>query len=346
MHLQDALLSPPVALTAWTVSAGLIGYSSYKLKKELDASRKIPLMGIMGAFIFTAQMINFTIPGTGSSGHLGGGLLLAALLGPWGGFLTISSVLIVQALFFADGGLLALGANIFNLGFFPCFIAFPFIYKPLKDSNPYSLRSILAAGLAVIVGLQLGSLAVVFQTLFSGITELTFLPFLTLMQPIHLAIGLVEAGVTIGIIGFIYKVRPDILDTPGDDNNNRLSMIRFIFLFAILSVLIGGFMSHLASQHPDGLEWSIEKTAGTEEIHGNQNALSSFLQGIQEKISFLPDYDFARQDHGESVETESTAGLSPGTTLSGIIGGFITFIAVAAAGFFIKLTRKPQSVAD
>ena len=85
--------------------------------------RRVPLMGVLGAFVFAAQMVNFAIPGTGSSGHLGGGLLLAILLGPRAAFIVIASVLIVQALFFADGGLLALGCNVFNLGFFPAFVA-------------------------------------------------------------------------------------------------------------------------------------------------------------------------------------------------------------------------------
>ena len=128
MHMADALLSPTVGTAMWGLTAGAIALSSRKVSRLLDDSR-IPLMGVMGAFIFAVQMINFTIPGTGSSGHLGGGLMLAILLGPHAAFLTMASVLIVQALFFADGGLLALGCNIFNLGIFPCFIAYPFIYR-------------------------------------------------------------------------------------------------------------------------------------------------------------------------------------------------------------------------
>ena len=110
MHMADALLSPAVGGTMWAASALSIAYSSKKLRSEAD-DRKVPLMGVLGAFVFAAQMINFTIPATGSSGHLGGGLLLAILLGPHAAFLTIASVLVVQALFFADGGLLALGCK-------------------------------------------------------------------------------------------------------------------------------------------------------------------------------------------------------------------------------------------
>ena len=130
MHMADALISPAVGGTMWAASAATIAYCSKKVKEDLD-ERKVPLMGVLGAFVFAAQMINFTIPATGSSGHLGGGMLLAILLGPYAAFLVIASVLVVQALFFADGGLLALGCNIFNLGFFPAFIAYPLIYKKI-----------------------------------------------------------------------------------------------------------------------------------------------------------------------------------------------------------------------
>jgi len=118
MHMADALLSPAVGATMWAGSMAAIGYSSRKLKENID-NRTIPLMGVLGAFIFAAMMINFTIPGTGSSGHLGGGMILAVILGPYAAFLVMASVLIVQALFFADGGLLALGCNIWNLGIYP-----------------------------------------------------------------------------------------------------------------------------------------------------------------------------------------------------------------------------------
>ncbi len=129
MHMADALLSPAVGATFWAGTLAAIGCASKKLKENID-DKMIPLMGVMGAFIFASQMINFTIPGTGSSGHIGGGMILAIILGPYAAFLAMASVLTVQALFFADGGLLALGCNIWNLGIYPCFFAYPLIYKP------------------------------------------------------------------------------------------------------------------------------------------------------------------------------------------------------------------------
>ncbi len=175
MHMADALLSPAVGGAMWAATAVTVAYCARKVRDDLDES-KIPLMGVAGAFVFAAQMLNFTIPATGSSGHLGGALMLAILLGPEAAFLVIASVLAVQALFFADGGLLALGANIFNLGFFPAFVAYPLIYRRIVGDGPAfdRRRVIVGSMLAAIVGLQLGAFAVVLETTASGITELPF----------------------------------------------------------------------------------------------------------------------------------------------------------------------------
>jgi dihydroneopterin aldolase len=117
MHMADALLSPAVAGTMYACSTAVAAYSVTKIRKE-DDQTKIPTMGIMGAFVFAAQMINFTIPGTGSSGHLCGGMLLSAMLGAPAGFLTMIGILLIQCLMFADGGLMALGANVWNMAFY------------------------------------------------------------------------------------------------------------------------------------------------------------------------------------------------------------------------------------
>jgi cobalt/nickel transport system permease protein len=195
MHMADALLSPEVGGSMWAASGAVLAWSAKKINSEMD-SRKIPLMGVLGAFIFAAQMINFAIPGTGSSGHLGGGMILAALLGPPAGFLVMASILTVQALFFADGGILALGCNIFNLGFFPCFVAYPLIFRVIAGNKLSHGRIAAASIISAIIALQLGSLFVVLETVLSGVSELTFRSFITVMQPIHLAIGFIEGVVT------------------------------------------------------------------------------------------------------------------------------------------------------
>ena len=172
MHMADALISPAVGGTMWVATAATAVYCAKKVREENDPT-KIPLMGVLGAFIFAAQMLNFTIPATGSSGHLGGGLILAILLGPYAAFLTIASVLTVQALFFADGGLLALGCNIFNLGFFPAFVAYP-LFKMIVRDKWTTGRVVGGSIVGAEVALLLGSFAVVAQTALSGVSSLPF----------------------------------------------------------------------------------------------------------------------------------------------------------------------------
>ena len=265
MHMADALLSPAVGGTMVAVTAGLTAYSARKLKDSPDESR-VPLMGVLGAFIFAAQMINFSIPGTGSSGHLGGGMILAILLGPYAAFLVLSSVLVVQALFFADGGILALGCNIFNMAFFPCFLAYPFIYKIITGNKPTRKTILLGATLSAAAGLQLGAFSVVMQTLASGISELPFGTFLLLMQPIHLAIGLVEGIVTTAVVTFAWNARPEVLLSAAQNAPIKgISLRKFLAGLAVAAIITGGALSWFASSYPDGLEWSMARTAGTEE---------------------------------------------------------------------------------
>ena len=309
MHMADALLSPTVGAVMWTATAAITAYSARKVQKQLD-DRKIPLMGAIGAFVFAAQMINFAIPGTGSSGHLGGGLLLAILLGPHAAFITISSVLTVQALFFADGGLLALGSNIFNLGFIPCYICYPLIYKTVVAGRLQHKRVVTASILAAVVGLQLGSLAVVLQTYFSNISSLPFSSFLLMMQPIHLAIGLVEGIATAGIVSFIWKARPEIMEiTSADKSSNRLSLNKVVVGLLVVALITGGGLALFSSGHPDGLEWSIENVAGNSQLTPAGKIQETFAT-LQNKISFFPDYNFKDNDSVSSLES------SPATSIN------------------------------
>ncbi len=282
MHMADALLSPMVGGAFWAVSGMLISYSAKKVSQEADAS-KTPLMGVLGAFVFAAQMINFTIPGTGSSGHLGGGLLLTILLGPYRAFITLASVLIMQCLFFADGGLLALGCNIFNLAFFPAFIAFPFIYRVIAG-NSASPQNIAAGSMtAAVVALLMGAFSVVVETLLSGITELPFSTFILFMLPIHLAIGIVEGLVTCAVLLFVLKTEPTLLT--GQPASSRPHFI--LAVFSVVALITGVGLSCVASSHPDGLEWSIAKVKGTGTVSGSPVHPGTGLSGIIGSLSVL-----------------------------------------------------------
>jgi cobalt/nickel transport system permease protein len=344
MHMADALLSPAVGGTMWAASAGAIAFCSAKVSKEPD-DRKVPLMGVLGAFLFAAQMINFTIPATGSSGHLGGGLLLTILLGPYAAFLTISSVLMVQALFFADGGLLALGCNIFNLGIFPAFIAYPLIYRPMAGVAPSTSRVAAASIAAAVAGLQLGAFSVVLETTLSGISSLPFTAFISLMQPIHLAIGIIEGIVTAIIVGFVHKARPDIFTDK--DKGKASIMMGIIPGLLALALITGGFISWFASEHPDGLEWSIKKVTGREELERSKDRIHSALSGIQKKLAFLPDYNFSKPEmtraaQGTESSGEKTGGSRAGKSLAGIVGALVTLGIAVLAGYIL---RKRQEVA-
>ena len=214
MHMADALLSPAVGGVMYAASGAAIAYSAIKVKKDELSEKKLPVMAVTGAFVFAAQMINFTIPGTGSSGHIGGGILLAAMLGGFPALLSLAAVLIIQCLFFADGGLLALGCNIFNIGVIPCLLVYPLIFKPIVKKGLTYRRITVASIVSVVAGLQIGAFGVVLQTLASGVTQLPFGTFAALMQPIHLAIGLIEGVITAAIVCFVYKCARKSLIAP------------------------------------------------------------------------------------------------------------------------------------
>ena len=304
MHVADSLLTPAVGAALWVASAAVLGWSSRRVR-HADQDHIVPLMGVLGAFVFAAQMINFTIPLTGSSGHIGGGLLLSILLGPHAAFLVIASVLTVQALVFADGGVLALGANLFNLGAFPCFVGYLLVYHPMIGNAPLQatrLRMVGGIVLACVVGLQLGALGVVLETTLSGISDLPMAVFLLLMQPIHLAIGLVEGAATAAVVLFLRRERPDIFlrETTSSASSGEASgrSIRPLLVrLGLASALFAGVLSWFASPQPDGLEWSLAH-AGTHQT-----------EPTPEKV--WPAVD----------ETESVAGLlGAGTTLCLVVG--------------------------
>ena len=333
MHMADALLSPTVGLAMNAISVAAIGVSAAKVKKDELGEKVIPIMGVAGALVFAGQMINFTIPATGSSGHIGGGILLAGLLGGIPAFLTIAAVLIIQCLFFADGGLLALGCNIFNMGAIPCLVVYPFYRRFLKSGNDYKRLSIASIA-AVVISLELGAFCVVLQTLLSGVTELPFGTFAALMLPVHLAIGIIEGIVTATILCFIYKMRPEIIDSARlSERLHGVSTKKALIALAALTILIGGALSLFVSANPDGLEWAIGKT--TEKVFGAEMELEAgggifeSAASVRDSIAFLPDYAFA-SDPENPV----------GTSVSGIAGATITFILAGAAGFIISVVKK------
>lgn len=331
MHMSDALVSPPVFAVTGALSLALVGLAAWKVTRdsrdpgtaEGSSEHIVPLMGVMGAFVFAAQMINFSIPGTGSSGHLVGGILLSAILGPWAALLTLSSVLVIQCLLFADGGFMALGANILNMAVMSCLVAYPLVFRPLvrRDASPG--RIIAASLLASVVGLELGALAVTLETEASGITALPLGRFLLFMLPIHLFIGIGEGVATAAVLGVVRRYKPELLHglrTEGGASGKR-KFGRALAAIALAALLIGGSFSWIASSDPDGLEWSIAKTAGQTEPEAAPDGLHRAAAAMQETTALMPDYN---------------------TTFAGLLGSGAILLVVLGASRLFRAGEKQE----
>lgn len=325
MHMGDALISATVGGTFWAVSGGALAAASRRLRREGD-ERRVPLMGVLGAFVFAVQMVNFAIPGTGSSGHLVGALMLAALLGPPAALLVMGSVLLVQALFFADGGLLAFGCNLFNMGILPIFVAFPLFYAPLARRGRPGLGALLAA----VIGMELGALAVSLETLASGLAGLSFRAFLLALLPIHLPIGLVEGVATALVLRFVAKARPGLLEPRAEPAGRRI-----LALALGAAVLTAGLLSWAASRQPDGLAWATSRGAPTLGAAPG-TALHRLAAAFQRRTAFLPDYALPGPSGGALRQRG-------GTSLAGLLGGAATLALVAGAGWLLGRHRASRT---
>lgn len=340
MHMADALISPAVGGAAWAATAATTVYCARKVRTDADPA-KVPLMGVLGAFVFAAQMINFQIPGTGSSGHIGGGLLLAILLGPEAAFLVIASVLTVQSLFFADGGLLALGCNIFNLGVFPAFVAYPMIFKRNVGTRWSTPRIVVASVVAGVVGLELGALGVALQTAMSGISSLPFSTFSVLMLAIHLAIGVVEGVVTAAVVLFVRQAQPELLARASEDRSvGGLRLGPMMAGFLVAALVLGGGLSYFASTDPDGLEWSIARVTGSDELAAESaGVLHNAALRFQEKTALFPDYE-AKAPAQADDRTRASDGVTGGSPIATLVGLAVTAVVFVVA---IRFARRRGS---
>lgn len=355
MHMSDALLSPAVGGALWGGAGALLSYSAARLRREGN-EQIVPLMGVLGAFVFGAQMINFAIPGTGSSGHISGGILLAILLGPWASFIVLASVVIVQCLFFADGGLLALGANIINMGLFSCFVGYAMYWLiAMKKHSPLFLSLTIIA--ATIMSAEMGAGCVAIETFLSGRSDIPFDRFLGIMAAIHLPIGLIEGLVTLGVLKFVRRVRPDAIEKGlGVMTMEKLNIVSWkanlwIAILAMWALLIAGGLSWFASSRPDGLEYSLGKVKAVE-ASGEASGVKGKLAKVQEKLAVFPDYTFAQEKREttggrptvsagmSAVEEKRLSAPNAGTSLSGIVGSAGVAILVCMVGGIILVFRQ------
>ena len=323
MHMANELLTPPVAVGFIVVAAAVLAFASWRTRVRFDPA-KIPLMGVMGAFVFAAQMINFPVlPGT--SGHFVGGVLLAILLGPHAATLVMASILIVQCLIFQDGGLLALGTNILNMGVIPCYVGYG-LFNLVAGRMPGAGRLYAAVFVASMIGIVAGAAMVPVEVALSGVASVPLSQFLLVMVGMHLLIALGEAVITFLVIGYLSKVRPQSLGAVAEKLRPAgagLSRGTVLASLLIVALLLGGVVSHLASPFPDALEskTSPENVTANVLVKANENPIVEKVSQFQERTAPLPDYQW--------------------TSFSGIIGTVLTLFIVYLTGRALR--RQPDA---
>lgn len=304
MHIPDGFLSLPVSLALWLLSIAFIGVALRRVERNLREN-DLPLMGVLAAAIFAGQMLNFPVTG-GTSGHLLGAALAAILLGPYPAMLVMTAVVSVQAILFQDGGLLAMGANLFNMavvGVWTSYGVYAFIRRLLGENR----RGLLAGGFAAAwVSIFLAALACALQLALSGTTPASLA--VPAMGAIHALIGIGEGLITVGALAFLYAARRDLLEAP----QHRAALDRPVWLGGALIAVLLVIASPLASSHPDGLESVAEQLR--------------FLETAQPPLyEIIPDY------------------LLPGISneaLATILAGLIGLVVVTGAALSTALLRR------
>jgi cobalt/nickel transport system permease protein len=243
MHIPDNFLSIAVSLICWAITIVILGIAISRTNKSLG-EKQVPLMGVMAAFIFAAQMINFPVLG-GTSGHLLGGVLAAITLGPWAGMLVMTAVIAVQGLLFQDGGLVVMGANILNMGLLTAAVGYG-LYRSVIGRN--RVTKLAVAGLAAWLSVMAGALSTALQIWLSGNAEVQII--VPAMLFVHTFIGLGEALITVAALSLILSNRPDLLDEKSGSTKGGRGWVFVGVLIALAVVLL----SPLASADPDGLE--------------------------------------------------------------------------------------------
>jgi len=306
MHIPDGFLTVPVALVGWIVMSVVVGIALRQTRHQLG-ERQIPLMGILAAFIFAAQMINFPVMG-GTSGHLIGGALIGILLGPWAAVLVMTTVVAVQAVLFQDGGLLALGFNTINMGILAPFVGHTVYSRLCKVLKKELAAAAIAAWLTVIIA----AAATALELAISGTSPLDVA--LPAMLGIHALIGVGEALITVSALAFIRQTRPDLLRTavPIAKGSGWITV-------GLVIALIIAFASPLADSDPDGLERVAEDKA--------------FLDQAEDApYEILPDY---------------TVPFISDEALTTIAAGIIGVLVVAGIGYGVaRVARQNETISQ
>ncbi|HEX6289847.1 MAG TPA: energy-coupling factor ABC transporter permease [Herpetosiphonaceae bacterium] len=305
LHISDGLLSLPVSALFWLLTVASVGWAVRRTEQALD-DRQVPLMGVMAACIFAAQMLNFPIVG-GTSGHLLGGALAAIVLGPWAGVLVMTCVVALQALLFQDGGIVVMGANIFNMGVLTAMSGGAVFYILLRiiGRRAWGLvgSSFIAAWLTVVLSATMTSLQLIASSAYPASLVLPT------MIGVHMLIGVGEGLITAAALSFLLATRPDILPAWIADEmrgTSRPLSTRKILGFGLGIAGIMALLSPFASSAPDGLEWALQT------LGGGSSGLSA-----GSPVGLLPDY--------------TIPGVGGG--LSTILAGLVGVLIVVALGY-------------
>lgn len=306
MHIPDGFLSTLVSAVFWVVSVIAVAYALRRVGKDLG-ERQVPLMGVLAAVIFAGQMLNFSVAG-GTSGHLLGAALATILLGPWAAVIVLTTVVGIQALIFQDGGLLALGANIFNMGIVGVTVSY-FVYTSIQKLARGKSWGIFAGGFAAAwLSVVIASLACALQLALSGTSPANI--SVPAMGGIHMVIGIGEGLITLGALAFLYAARRDLFRVGEATPKGSAA----VWTFGLGIALVLAVFSPLASAHPDGLEWVAEQ--------------KGFLEAARGPLyTVIPDYVFP------GISNTALA-----TIVAGIIGTLMVF-GVALAVAFVQRKR-------
>lgn len=308
LHIPDGFLSLGISLVFWALTIAFVVVASRKVQTDFG-ERQIPLMGIMAAFIFAAQMLNFPVAG-GTSGHLLGGALAAIVLGPWAGILVMTAVIGVQGLLFQDGGLVVMGANIFNMGILTALVGFG-LYRSAADRSRGVKLTV--AGVAAWVSVMAAALLTSLQLWLSGTSALGVV--VPAMLGVHAVIGIGEALITVAALAFILRTRPGLLEDAAVKEKGGLGWVIGGATIALLLVLLAPF----ASASPDGLERVAED-------------LGFLGQSANAPYTILPDYTIPFL--GET---------SFSTVVAGLVGAAV--VGFLAVGVVRVLRRRAASAA-
>lgn len=313
MHIPNGFLSTLVSIILWALSAGAVAYALRRVGKDLG-ERQVPLMGVLAATIFAGQMLNFTVTG-GTSGHLLGAAIATILLGPWAAVIIMTSVVSIQALVFQDGGLLEMGANIFNMAVIGVAVSY-FVYTSLRKLLGDKSWAIFVSGAAAAwSSVVVAALAAALELSFSGTSPANIA--VPTMGGIHALIGIGEALITVGALAFLYSARRDLLaqSPQGEGGSTVPTGGAAVWVFGLGIALFLAILSPLASSHPDGLEWVAKQ--------------NGFLENARAPLfNVIPSYVLP------GVSNEALA-----TILAGVIGALIVF-GVAYGTAYLRRNRN------